>query len=78
MHDWVLCNVSSVVHEHESIESSQESCGLGVISIEFVGVDTFESACFIFLIVLGKIFKGEGVISSAARSARRFVASCLG
>jgi len=78
MHDRVLCDVSFVVHEHESIEGSQESRGLGAISIEFVGVDTFKSACFIFLIVLGKIFKRKGVISSATRSARRFIASCLG
>ena len=78
MHNRVLCDVGSVVHEHESIESGQESCGLGAISIEFVGVNTFESMCFIFLIVLGEIFKGEGIISSAARSTRRFVASCLG
>jgi len=78
MHDRVLCDVGSVVHEHESIESGQESCSLGAISIEFIGVNTFELMCFIFLIVFGKIFEGEGIISGAVRSARRFVMSCLG
>jgi len=78
MHDQVFCDVSFVVYEHESIESGQELCGLGAISIKFIGVDTFESACFIFLIFLGKIFKGKGVISSAVRMARRFVANCSG
>ena len=77
MHNWVFCDVSSVVHEHESIESGQESCGLRAISIEFVRVDTFESVCFIFLIVFGKIFKRKRVISSAARSTGRFVACCV-
>jgi len=78
VHDWVFCNVSPIVHKHESIEGGQESHGLRVISIEFVGVDTFKSACFIFLIIFGKILKRKWVISSAARSTGRFVACCLG
>jgi len=77
MYDWVLCDISSVVHEHESIESGQESCSLRAISIEFVGVNTFKSACFIFLIVLGKIFKRKGVVSGTVRTVRGFITSRL-
>jgi len=51
MHDWVFCDVGPIVHEHESIEGGQESCGLGAISIEFVRVNTFKLVCFIFLVV---------------------------
>jgi len=77
MHDWVSSDIGLVVHKHEPIKRSQESCGLRAISIEFIWVDTLESACFVFLIVLRKIFERKRVISSAARSARRFVACCL-
>ena len=78
MHDWVFHNVGLVVHKHELIKGSQESCGLRAISIVLVWVNTLKLLClFFFVIILGKVPKGEGVISSTARSARRFVACCL-
>jgi len=77
MHDRVFCDVGPIVHKHESIKGGQKSCSLRTISIECVRVNTFKSTCFIFFVVLGEIFEGEGIISSASRSARRFVAGCL-
>ena len=77
VHDWVFSDISFVVHEHEPIERSQESCSLQAIPIEFVWVNAFESVCFVFLIILRKVLKSEGIVSGTVRSAWRFVACSL-